>query len=110
MDGPSKTDTQIPLAMNLAREAYLEAASQSQAGQDYVAFTSNKQPADVSAYHTADRMTAAGWNNQDAPGCVYDTSAVTSAGAFCIFDPVGHSGTATPSRSLGRCPDEERGT
>jgi hypothetical protein len=85
MDGLTRTNLQIPLGMNLGIQAYLKAASQNQMSVDYIAFVSNKNPAAVSAYYTADRMTAAGWNSKDAPGCVNDTNAASSGGALCIF-------------------------
>ncbi len=68
MDGLTKTDLQIPLGVNLGIQAYLKAASENQASIDYIAFVSNKNPTAVSAYYTADRMAAAGWNSKKRAG------------------------------------------
>jgi hypothetical protein len=93
MSGLTKTDLQMPLAMSLAVQAYFKAASQNQGTLNYIGFVSTGTPADVTAFYTTDRMNAAGWNGQGAPGCVNDTSNATPAGGLCIFARQNSDGT-----------------
>lgn len=53
---------------------------------DWLAFNSTGSPDDVMNYYTADRMTAAGWDQADSSGCQNSSSDGTSPGSvFCVF-------------------------
>jgi hypothetical protein len=81
LDGMTKANIDIPLPMRLM--------IQSMGGQgtsfDFIAFTTNKSATDVQNFYANDRMTKAGWNQPDMPGCSNDTGTSAGLGVFCYF-------------------------
>lgn len=76
--GATKADMEMPLAARLAIQAML------QGRMDFIAFTSDQTPTQVQAIYTQEAMTGRGWNVDDVPGCVGDTSN-EDMGAICFF-------------------------
>ncbi len=59
---------------------------QSTGNIDWLAFNSTGTPNDVMNFYTTDRMTAAGWDQNDSAGCQSSSSSGTSQGdVFCVF-------------------------
>lgn len=80
MDGMNAADLGLPLAAKLAIQAAFQGAV------DYVAFSTDKTPADVQAYYTAEKMTGAGWQADSAMGCVGDEAGgAAGLGLLCFF-------------------------
>jgi len=80
MDGMNKVNMDLPLPAQLAIKAI------AQGNLDFIAYTTNKTPADVVNFYSADRMKSAGWNS-DSSGC--SASAGTTGGAgggICVFE------------------------
>jgi hypothetical protein len=81
--GAKQTNLDMPLAVNLLIQAYVKSASNGDADLNYVAFTTDAPPTDVAGFYTKQRMTTAGWNTPDNPGCTGDQSG--AGAAMCIF-------------------------
>ncbi len=58
---------------------------QSTGNIDWLAFNSTGTPTDVMNYYTADRMTAAGWDQADSAGCENSGSGSDQGSVFCVF-------------------------
>jgi hypothetical protein len=76
--GASKADMEMPLAARLAIQAML------QGRMDFIAYTTDQTPTQVQAIYSQEAMAAQGWNVDDVPGCVGDTSA-EDMGGICFF-------------------------
>ena len=61
MDGITVIQQDMPLEFQLAVQAFFAAASGNQGSINFIAYTTDKTPADVVAYYSADRMKTAGW-------------------------------------------------
>jgi hypothetical protein len=83
--GARQVDLDMPLAVNMLIQAYVKSASNGDADLNYVVFTTEGTPADVSGFYTQQRMAGAGWNTPDNPGCAGKAGAVAGDGAMCIF-------------------------
>ena len=80
MDGLNKVNMDLPIAAQVAIKAM------AQGNFDFIAYTTNKTPTDVTNFYTAERMKAAGWNS-DSGGCSASAGTTGSAGGgICIFD------------------------
>jgi hypothetical protein len=80
MDGMNAADLGLPLAAKLAIQAAFQGAI------DYVAFNTDKTPADVQAFYTAEKMTEAGWKSDSNMGCIGDESGgAAGLGLLCFF-------------------------
>jgi hypothetical protein len=78
LDGAAKADLEMPLAARLAVQAML------QGKMDFIAYTTNRTPAQVVEFYTLERMNQAGWNVADAAGCTADAGS-DSTGGLCFF-------------------------
>jgi hypothetical protein len=78
VQGASKADLQMPLAARLAIQAML------QGRMDFIAYTTSQTPTQVQEFYSRERMSAQGWNNEDVPGCIGDSSS-EDMGAICFF-------------------------
>jgi hypothetical protein len=76
--GATKADLEIPLGARLAIRAFMRGKV------NFIAFTTDKSPADVQAFYTKERMKAAGWTAADE-GCIGDTEDQEAHGATCFF-------------------------
>ena len=92
MEGMTKSDIEMPLAIRLVAQAAIKAAAanagDSNAGMEFIVYTTTKTPDDLAAFYTKERMQAAGWNNPDMPGCTGENSSTSGAsniGGLCLF-------------------------
>jgi hypothetical protein len=76
--GATQADMEMPLAARLAIQAML------QGRMDFIAFTSDQTPTQVQSIYTQETMNAHGWNLEDGPGCIGDSSD-EDMGAICFF-------------------------
>jgi len=80
MNGMNTADLGLPLAAKLAIQAAFKGAI------DYVAFNTDKTPADVQAFYTADKMKEAGWQSDSNMGCIGDEQGGGAGlGLLCFF-------------------------
>ncbi len=81
MDGMNKVNMDLPIAAQLAIKAI------AQGNLDFISYTTNKTPADVVNFYTADRMKSAGWNFDSSGGCSASTGTTGGAsGGICVFE------------------------
>ena len=79
MDGLKSESMDLPLAARLAIQAVFQGAI------DYASFTTDKTPADVQAFYSAEKMKEAGWDAGDM-GCIGDAQGgAATGGAVCFF-------------------------
>lgn len=79
MDALKAENLDLPLAARLSIQAAFQGAI------DYASFTTDKTPADVQAFYSAEKMTASGWDAGDL-GCIGDAQGGAAAGgAVCFF-------------------------
>lgn len=96
--GATKANLDLPPVLNLMLQAFPSAVQSlggTQGGaqvnsMSYIAFTSSKSPDGVGSFYTLDRMTSAGWNSDQQPGCgTAGSGTPVAAGAFggtdCLF-------------------------
>jgi len=97
LDGLTKSNLDLPLSTRLIIKTAVSAALGKDGGDfSFIAFTTGKTPKEVMDFYTTQRMTTAGWNSTDVPGCTGDSSGTTQAlGSLCIFGKqVDKQGTA----------------
>ncbi len=97
LDNLTKSNIDLPISTRLIIKTAVSAAMGKDGGDfNFIAFTTGKTPKEVMDFYTTQRMTAAGWNSTDVPGCTSDTSGATQAmGSLCIFaKQVDKKGTA----------------
>ena len=92
MDGMTKSNIEMPLAIRLIAQAAIKTAAassgDSNAGMEFIVYTTAKTPDDLAAFYTKERMQAAGWNDPDMPGCTGEnpgSSGSANAGGLCLF-------------------------
>jgi hypothetical protein len=87
LDGLTKANLDLPLSTRLIIKTVVKATVGNDGGNfDFIAFTNNKTPKEVMDFYTTQRMTDAGWNSTDVPGCTGDTSGSAQAqGSLCVF-------------------------
>ncbi len=89
LDGATQSDIAMPLAAKLILQGMIKASAQSEGAKldsfDFIAFTTSKTPEEVQNFYTIEKMTAAGWNGKDQPGCTGGKSDAGLGGAICIF-------------------------
>ena len=97
MDGITVIQQDMPLEFQLAVQAFFAAASGNQGSINFIAYTTDKTPADVVAYYSADRMKTAGWDSTDQTGCIADTSSTTptAQAGICFFGKTNADNTGT---------------
>ncbi len=87
MDGLTQENLDLPPTAKAAIQLVMTATTGGNGTLNFISFTTTQTPQDVTNYYTTDRMTTAGWNGQDQPGCTgVDTSSSTSGGGACFFD------------------------
>ena len=98
MDGITILQQDIPLEIRLVVQTFFAAASGNQGSINFIAYSTDKTPADVVAYYSTDRMKSAGWDSTDQTGCISDTSSSTptsSQGGMCLFGKTAKDNTGT---------------
>ena len=90
IQGAQKLTLDLPITVQLAIQGLIKAsASSSEGGNidqfDWIAYSTNQSPQQVAAFYSNERMTAAGWNLKDEPGCAAGGDATAGGGGFCIF-------------------------
>lgn len=85
-----KADFKLPLPIRLVMQTAVKAsASNSNVDLDkfdFLGYTTSKSPQEVADFYSQDRMSQAGWNKSDQPGCMAGSSAEgLGGGGFCIF-------------------------
>jgi hypothetical protein len=98
MDGITILQQDIPLEIRLVVQTFFAAASGNQGSINFIAYSTDKTPADVVAYYSTDRMKSAGWDSTNQTGCISDTSSSTptsSQGGMCLFGKTAKDNTGT---------------
>jgi len=97
MDGITVIKADMPIEFQIAVQAFFAAASSNQGSINFIAYTTDKTPADVEAYYSADRMKSAGWDANDQSGCIADTSSTTPSAqtGICFFGKTNKDNTGT---------------
>jgi hypothetical protein len=89
LEGGQKLTLDLPVTMQLAIQGLMKASASTNEVQldkfDWIAYSTPQTPDQVTAYYSIDRMTAAGWNLKDQPGCNAGSDTSGLAGGFCIF-------------------------
>jgi len=86
LDNMTKTNLELPLSTRLIIKTAVKAIGGNDNGQfDFIAYTTNKTPKEVMDFYTTQRMTDAGWNAGNLPGCTGDTTGGSAQGSLCIF-------------------------
>lgn len=85
-----KSDIKLPLPIRLIMQTAVKAsASDSDVDLDtfdFVGYTTSRSPQEVAEFYSADRMSEAGWNSTDQPGCMSGSDGQgLGGGGFCIF-------------------------
>lgn len=87
----TKADISIPPLANLIITGFIQAANAQNSDSDtkldkfdFIAFQSAETPQQVAEFYTQEKMTAAGWNSEDTPGCQVGAGS-GAAGGFCAF-------------------------
>lgn len=88
IQGAQKLALDLPLTVQVIIQGLIKASASSSDVQldqfDWIAFSTNQTPQQIAAFYTVQRMTAAGWNMKDMPGCTA-SSDTSSSGGFCVF-------------------------
>ena len=87
MDGLNDNpNLDVPVWVKLYVQTALKAMSGGTGSVDWVGFTTDKTPDDVSSYYTNDRMSAQGWDSEQQTPCFSGSQeGVSEAGAICLF-------------------------
>jgi hypothetical protein len=85
-----KADFSLPLPIRLIMQTAVKAsASDSDVDLekfDFISYTTSQSPQEVTDFYSQERMSQAGWNKSDQPGCTSGAGAEgLSGGGFCIF-------------------------
>ncbi len=96
----TKANIDIPPFANLLVQGFIQAANADENTDtkldkfDFIAFQTADTPQQVSEFYSQEKMTAAGWNETDNPGC-QTGSGEGVAGGFCAFGKKGDAGKGT---------------
>lgn len=99
----TKANIDIPLPVQFIVQAFMQAANADTSNDtkldkfDFVVYTTSDTPEQVAQFYTTEKMTAAGWNGTDTPGCAAGngTTGTTAGGGFCAFGKKGDAGKST---------------
>ena len=85
-----KADFKLPLPIRLIMQTAVKAsASDSDVNLDkfdFLGYSTSKSPQEVTEFYTQERMSEAGWNKTDQPGCMSGSDGQgLGGGGFCIF-------------------------
>ena len=84
-----KANIKLPLPLRLVMQTLVKAsASDSDVDLekfDVVGYTTSMSPDEVTGYYTQERMTEAGWNLSDQPGCMGGVDAAGAGGGMCLY-------------------------
>jgi hypothetical protein len=85
MDGLGASDLEMPLMARIIMQTMVSTVLSGGTGNgDYAAFTTSKTAADVQAFYTNERMTAAGWAASEQSTCINGNDQGYN-GVFCVF-------------------------
>lgn len=85
-----KADFKLPLPIRLIMQTAIKAsASDSDVNLDkfdFLGYSTSKSPQEVTEFYTQERMSQAGWNKTDQPGCMSGSDGQSlGGGGFCVF-------------------------
>ena len=85
-----KADFKLPLPIRLIMQTAVKAsASDSDVNLDkfdFLGYSTSKSPQEVTEFYTQERMSEAGWNKTDQPGCMSGSDGQgLGGGGFCVF-------------------------
>jgi len=84
----SKSNIDIPLPVQFIVQGFMQAANADSSNDtkldkfDFVVYQTTDTPQQVADFYTVDKMSAAGWNKDDTPGCA---SGAQAGAGFCVF-------------------------
>ncbi len=99
--GATKSNIDIPLPVNLMIQGFMQAANNDNSSDtkldkfDFIAYDTTSTPADVSSFYTADKMKAAGWDQEGSGGCTSGGDSSSAQVGFCAFTKKGDAGKET---------------
>lgn len=90
LPGSEKADFSLPLPIRLIMQTAVKASANDSDVNldkfDFLGYTTSQSPQEVTDFYTQERMSEAGWNKTDQPGCASAAGAEgLSGGGFCIF-------------------------
>jgi hypothetical protein len=85
MGGMTPIKQDMPLQVRLMVQTFFAAASENQGSLNFIAYSTDKTASDVVDLYSAERMKTAGWDLNDLPGCIADTSSTVSQGGVCLY-------------------------
>jgi hypothetical protein len=94
LDGLQKSEIDMPLPVKLLFNTIIgnlgklnpDGTDQTTGKVDWIAFTSDKTPADIETFYTPERMSEAGWEKTDTSSCFSGTDqGVAQIGMICVF-------------------------
>lgn len=98
----TKANINIPLPVQFIVQGFIQAANADSSSTtkldkfDFVVYQTADSPQQVANFYTTDKMTAAGWNSQNSPGCSAGATGSGTAGVgFCAFGKKGDAGKET---------------
>jgi hypothetical protein len=85
-----KSDIKLPLPIRLIMQTAVKASASDNDVDldkfDVVGYTTSHSPQEVAEFYSQDRMSEAGWNQSDQPGCMSGSDGQgMGGGGFCIF-------------------------
>lgn len=89
--GATKTSLDIPLPVNLMIQGFMQAANSDSSNDthldkfDFIAYNTSDSPQTIANFYTADKMKAAGWDQEDTGGCTSSTDSSSAQVGFCAF-------------------------
>lgn len=84
-----KANIKLPLPLRLVMQTLVKASASDGDVDldkfDVVGYTTDMAPDEVTGYYTQERMTEAGWNLSDQPGCMGGVDAAGAGGGMCLY-------------------------
>ncbi|HZQ05711.1 MAG TPA: hypothetical protein VFD70_03975 [Anaerolineae bacterium] len=89
--GATKANINIPLPVQILIQGFMQAANSDSSSDvkldkfDFIVYTTSQTPSDVASFYTADKMKAAGWNEEGTGGCSAGGDSGSGGAGFCAF-------------------------
>ena len=86
MEGLEASDMDLPVYARLLFQTVMNQVLTGSGEADWIIFTTDKTPEDLTAFYTNDLMAENGWEASDTSTCVEGSAqGLTEAGVFCVF-------------------------
>lgn len=86
MDGLELADMDLPVYARVLVQTVMKQVLTGSGTGDWIIFTTDKTPEDLTAFYTNELMAENGWEASDTSTCVEGSAqGLTEAGVFCVF-------------------------